>query len=215
MRTATCIATMVLLGVATLPAQENDPDRGVAGGGNLPAGWEVRTDKGTNMDQVKFVAMGQGYHVTLGPRTILYREADAADGNYTVSATFIQTEAPRHPEAYGLIFGGSNLQQDDQRYNYFLIRGNGQFLVKKRSGSETASMSGPWTTHSAIQAQDDTGKCTNTLSVEVGEGQVRFLINGEEVYAASIDQFQTNGIAGMRVNHNLDLHIAGFAVEPS
>jgi hypothetical protein len=206
---------MLLLGVATLPAQENDPDRGVAGGGDLPAGWSLRTDKGTQADQVKFVAMGQGYHITLGPRTILYREADAAHAAYTVTATFSQTEGPRHAEAYGLILGGSNLQQDDQRYSYFLIRGNGQFLIKNRSGSNTSSVSGSWTTHSAIQAQDATGKCTNTLLVEVGESQVRFLINGEEVYSGAIDQFETDGIAGIRVNHNLDLHIDGFAVEPS
>ena len=65
MKTITCIAATLLLGVATLPAQEKDPDDGVAGGGTLPAGWAIRTDKGTNQDQVKFVAMGQGYHVTL------------------------------------------------------------------------------------------------------------------------------------------------------
>lgn len=215
MKTVTCIAAMMLLGVATLPAQENDPDQGVAGGGTLPAGWAIRTDKGTNQDQVKFVAMGQGYHVTLGPRTIFYREADAAQGAYTVNVTFTQTQAPRHAEAYGLILGGSHLQQDDQRYSYFLIRGNGQFLVKNRNGSETSSVSGSWTSHSAIQAQDASGKCTNTLSVVVGKSQVRFFINGEEVYAGPIDQFQTEGIAGMRVNHNLDLHIDGFAVERS
>ncbi len=215
MRTATCITAMLLLGVATLPAQEKDPDRGVAGGGDLPAGWSLRTDKGTHEDQVKFVAMGQGYHITLGPRTILYREADAASGSYTVTASFTQTEGPRHAEAYGLILGGSNLQDDDQRYSYFLIRGNGQFLVKNRDGSNTSPVSGPWTTHAAIQPQDETGKCSNTLSVEVGDSQVRFLVNGEEVYAGSIDQFQTEGIAGIRVNHNLDLHIDGFAVEPS
>jgi hypothetical protein len=145
----------------------------------------------------------------------LYREADAAHGAYTVTATFSQTEGPRHSEAYGLILGGSNLQDDDQRYSYFLIRGNGQFLVKNRNGSNTSSVGGSWTTHSAIQAQDATGKCSNTLLVEVGESQVRFLVNGEEVYAGPIDQFQTEGIAGIRVNHNLDLHIGGFAVEPS
>ena len=215
MRTTACIAAALLLGAATLPAQENDPDRGVAGGGNLPAGWSVRTDKGTGADQIKFVAMGQGYHLTLGPRTILYREADSVDGSYTVTATFIQMEGPRHAEAYGLILGGSDLQQDDQQYSYFLIRGNGQFLVKNRSGSETSSVSGPWTTHSAIKAQDGAGKSTNTLSVEVAQSQVRFLVNGEEVYTGPIDQFQTEGIAGMRANHNLDLHIDGFSVERS
>lgn len=215
MRTAICITAMLLVGVAALPAQENDPDRGVAGGGDLPAGWSLRTDKGTRADQVKFVAMGQGYHVTLGPRTIFYREADTAHGAYSVTATFSQTEGPRHAEAYGLIFGGSNLQDDDQQYSYFLIRGNGQFLIKNRTGSKASSVSGSWTAHSAIQAQDDAGKCTNTLSVEVGDEQVRFLINGEEVYTGSVDQFQVEGIAGLRANHNLDLHIEGFTVEPN
>jgi hypothetical protein len=215
MRTVTCIAATLLLGVATLPAQENDPDRGVSGGGNLPTGWEARTDKGTNTDQVKLVTMGEGYHVTLGPRTILYREADAAHGVYTVTVTFTKAQAQRHAEAYGLIIGGSNLQGDDQQYSYFLIRGAGQFLVKNRNGSETSSVSGSWTAHPAIQAEDPAGNCSNTLSVEVGESQVRFLVNGAEVYAGPIDQFSTEGIPGMRVNHNLDLHIDGFAVERS
>jgi len=213
MRTITCITATLLLGVTALTAQENDPDRGVAGGGNLPAGWEARTDKGTNIDQVKLVAMGEGYHVTLGPRAILYREADAAHGTYTVTVTFTKAQVQRHAEAYGLIIGGSNLQDDDQQYSYFLIRGAGQFLVKNRNGSKTSSVNGSWTAHSAIQAEDAAGNCTNTLSVEVGESQVRFLVNGEVVYTESIDQFQTEGIPGIRVNHNLDLHIAGFAVE--
>jgi hypothetical protein len=215
MKTAACIAATMLLGVATLPAQDHDPDQGVAGAGTLPAGWSIRTDKGTKQDQVKFVAMGQGYHVTLGPRTIFYRESDAVVGAYSVNVTYTQTQAPRHAEAYGLILGGSNLQQDDQRYSYFLIRGNGQFLVKNRNGSETSSVSGPWTSHPAIQAQDASGKSSNTLSVVVEKSQVRFMINGQEVFAGPVDQFQTEGIVGMRVNHNLDLHVEGFAVERS
>ncbi|MCH8278708.1 MAG: U32 family peptidase [Proteobacteria bacterium] len=52
-----------------------------------------------------------------------------------------------------------------------------------RDGSNTSPVSGPWTTHAAIQPQDETGKCSNTLSVEVGDSQVRFLVNGETGYA--------------------------------
>lgn len=215
MRTVTCVAATLLLSVATLPAQENDPDRAVSGGGGFPAGWQARTDRGTSTDQVKFVAMGQGYHLTLGPRTIVYREADKAHGVYTVSATFTKAQPQRHAEAYGLIIGGTNLQADDQQYSYFLIRGAGQFLVKNRDGSETSSVSGSWTAHSAIQAEDGAGNATNTLSVEVGASQVRFLVNGEEVFSGPSDQFKTEGITGLRANHNLDLHIDGFAVERS
>ena len=212
MRTLPSIAVATFLGIGTLTAQEADPDKAVSGGGNLPAGWEARTDNGNSTENVKFVAMGGGYHVTLGPRTIFYRPADATQGNYIVTATFTQTKAPAHAEAFGLIIGGSDLQGDSQRYSYFLIRGNGQYLVKNRNGSETTSVSGSWTSNDAIQAQDADGKCTNTLTVLVSADQVRFLINDQEVFAASPDMFQTDGIPGIRVNHNLDMHIGNFAV---
>lgn len=213
MRTQTRVLALLFFAASTLNAQEADPDQRVSGGGDLPAGWAVRTDRGTNLDQVKFVSMGGGYHVTLGPRTIFYRPTEAVEGSYRVSATMVQTKAPSHAEAYGLFIGGSDLQGDGQEYSYFLIRGDGKFLIKNREGAGTSSISGSWTSHSGIRAQDADGKSANTLTVEVGDGQVRFLVNDEEVYAGSADQFRTSGIAGLRVNHNLDIHIDGFTVE--
>ena len=41
--------------------------------------------------------------------------------------------------AYGLFIGGENLEGDDQRYSYFIIRENNQFLVKQRDGGETSN----------------------------------------------------------------------------
>ncbi len=56
-------------------------------------------------------------------------------GNYTVKATFTVTKQPSHEVSYGLFIGGENLDGDKQKYSYFLIRENGQFLIKKRNGS--------------------------------------------------------------------------------
>jgi hypothetical protein len=213
MRSITCLLAAATALPVAVAAQNADPDNAVSGGGSVPDGWEVRTDRGTNADQVSFTAMGGGYHVTLGPRTIFYRPSDTQQGSYRVTATLIQTKAPQHPEAFGLFIGGSDLQGDGQSYSYFLIRGTGQFLVKNREGQGTSSVSGGWADHDAIVAQDADGKATNTLSVEVGSDVVTFLINGEEVYSAPASQFRTEGIAGLRANHNLDLHIDGFTVE--
>ena len=61
-----------------------------------------------------------------------------------------------------------------------MSRQGGQFLVKKRLGSETPTVV-DWTAHDAINDLDGQGRSTNTLAVEVGGNQVRFLVNGTEV----------------------------------
>jgi hypothetical protein len=38
------------------------------------------------------------------------------------------------------------------------------------------------------------------------------MVNGKEVYSTDAANVDTKGIIGLRVNHNLDVHIAGFAV---
>lgn len=213
MRTFLTVAAALAVAVPAAAQGRNDPDKSVAGGGALPAGWSARTDRGQPLTNVNFRPMGGGLHVTVGPAVILYRAADAAKGAYEVSVTYSQTAAPAHPESYGLFVGGSDLQGAAQRYTYFLIRGNGQFLVKRRTGAETSNVSDGWTAHPAVKAQDADGKATNTLSIVVGPERVSFRANGTEVFSAARGDVDTNGVAGLRVNHNLDLHIDGFTVK--
>ena len=82
----------------------------------LPQGWTMRLDR-ENADPAlaKFVTMGDGFHATTGPAAIFYNPAQVGKGNFRVSATFTQTKAPTHPEAYGLFVGGKNLDKPDQR----------------------------------------------------------------------------------------------------
>ena len=123
-----------------------------------------------------------------------------------ISASFTQTEPSGHPNAYGLFFGGSDLSGATQGYSYFVIRQGGEFLVTKRMGDETSAVV-DWTAHDAINDLDDQGRSSNTLAVEVGSSQVRFLVNGTEVTSQPRSAVDTDGITGLRVNHLLDVHI--------
>jgi hypothetical protein len=203
------------LSAAPLAAQSNDPDLKVKGGGALPTGWEMRLDRANaSATDVKFITMGDGYHATLGPAAIFYQPTRTARGEYRATATFTQTKAPQHPEAYGLFVGGKELgSAEKQSYLYFLVRQDGKFMIKQRNGAETRSLV-EWTEHAAVKKADAEGKATNALAIQVEAAKLRFLVNGTEV--AALDRTAvpaTDGVVGLRVNHNLDVHIANFAVE--
>ena len=198
--------------LSRLPAQA-DHDAKVRGGGAFPAGWHVRTDKNRPTADVRFVRMGGGFHVTLGPAVVLWRDDDRATGSYGVSATFTQTKKPRHPEGYGLIIGGNRLGELRNRYTYFLVRGDGTFLVKRRlAGDSTVQVTKGWTPSDAVVQADSAGQATNQLAVVVAGRTVTFLANGKEVYTARPADLDTQGIVGYRVNHNLDVHLGALAV---
>ena len=130
-------ATLLTCGAAAGLTAQADPDRSVAGGGTLPPGWHARTDGNRPLASVKFDSMSVGHHVTLGPATIFWRDADNATGSYTAEAKFWQFPSDTHRdhrEGYGLFIGGSALPAAGQRYTYFLIRDDGMFLVKLAYG---------------------------------------------------------------------------------
>jgi hypothetical protein len=198
---------------APLVAQhQSDPDKKVAGGGTLPTGWKARIDDSAPIAGVKVMPMGSGIHFMTGPAGIYYKPADKAAGTYTATATFTQMEPAAHPEAYGIIIGGSGLEGAAQKYTYFVIRQDGKYLVKRRAGADTPTVI-DWTDNAAIKKADASGKMTNTLAIDVGKDKVRFLVNGAEVTATEPGKVDTDGVAGLRINHNLNVHVEGFGVK--
>jgi hypothetical protein len=180
----------------------------------LPPGWTARPDKGGEPSKIRFVAMEPGYHLTLGPATILYRTEDMAQGPFHTLATFYQMKKPRHPEGYGLFVGGKQLKGKDQTYTYFLVREDGAYLIKQRKGDSTSAVTKGWKPSGAIKKADAQGKATNLLEIDAKQDpkKVDFKVNGQSVYSAPADQMDLTGIVGLRVNHTLDVHIEGFAV---
>ena len=192
-----------------------DPTHKVASDGKFPASWQARFDKAdAAASDVKFVAMGDGYHVTSGPAAIYWSPTNTMNGEFTATATFTQTKAPMHPEAYGLFWGGKELKSAGQNYAYFIVRGDGRFMVKHRANDTDVHTIQSWTESPAIQKQDTDGKATNTLTVRAAADSVRLLVNGTQVAALPRSVMKTvDGVVGLRVNHNLDVHVSGFTVE--
>lgn len=190
----------------------HDHDAAVQGA-PLPAGWQIRLDRAdANPANVRFVREGEGYHFTAGPAAILWQPSDTVSGEYTVRGTFTQTRAPMHPEAYGLFFAGSDLTAPNQSYLYFEVRGDGQFLVKHRAGTEVHTIM-DWTPNAAIAKADASGRATNALEARVGADGVHLLVNGTEVAKLPYDRTGAlPGTAGLRLNHNLDVQVTGFQI---
>jgi hypothetical protein len=194
-------------------ARNADPDKNATGGVRVP-GWTARFDReNAQASQVSFTTMGKGLHVTSGPAAIYYDAKSAPSGNYTVRASFTQMKKPAHPEAYGLFVGGQQLAGAAPSYIYFIIRGDGKYMVKHRADATTVHTLQDWTAHPAVKAEGADGKASNALQVRVAADSVRFVANGTPVFAVSRKEAGAlAGAAGLRVNHNLDVHVDGYAV---
>lgn len=201
-------------GVAAQSGQHDDVAKLVQGGGVFPAGWSARPDGQENIKSVKFAIMEPGYHLTLGPATILYRETDKAEGPFHTLATFHQTKKLEEAEGYGLFIGGQSLTGPGQRYTYFLVRDDGKYLIKRRNGEKTSEITKGWTADPAVQKGNAQGQATNLLEIDAKRdpAKVDFKVNGKTVSTANAKTMNLKGMVGLRANHHLDLHIDGFAL---
>jgi hypothetical protein len=208
------LASLLIAVPVAAQSDSGHADHAVTGGGNLPAGWSARPDEEGDLKSIKFVTMEPGYHLTLGPATILYREVDRTDGPFHTLATFHQMKKLEHAEGYGLLFGGQALTGKDQRYTYFLVRDDGTYLIKRREGEKTTQITKGWTAHPAVKKSDAQGKTSNLLEIDAKQNprRVDFKVNEKTVYTAEAKNLDLKGIVGLRANHNLDIHIEGFAV---
>ncbi|HXI19488.1 MAG TPA: hypothetical protein VNH46_00300 [Gemmatimonadales bacterium] len=215
------LAASLLILPALLVAQEaapthegHGPAPRIEGGGVFPAGWHARLDQGGRPAEVKLETMPPGWHITTAAATILYRDQDRARGRYELSARMhLFPEGPGHREAFGLFIGGQDLQGAGQRYTYFLIRGDGTWKVKRRAGADATDVTSGWTANPAIAKSDGKQPVANLLGIVVGADRVSFRVNGTEVYAAPAAGLDVAGQAGVRINHNLSVHLETLEVK--
>jgi len=220
----TVIALVALAIAAPLAAQqqqakEKDPTKAVEAV-PLPTGWSMRLDDKDATKSAKFVTMGPGFHVTSGGAAIYWRAADAQKDNYTVTASFHQTAKITghgdHGEAYGVFVAGRDLSDAaKESYLYFEVRQDGSYLVNHRAGAEVHKLV-EWTPNAAVKKIDDAPTASNELAIKVAADSVRFIVNGTQVNALPRGAMlgDMSGQAGVRVNHNLDVHVGSFSVKP-
>lgn len=189
----------------------SDPDR-TTGGSGVPAGYVGRTDReGAEISGAKYAVSGNRWEVTTGPAHIVYAAKDSARGTYAVTTTIEQLETPAHPEAYGIFIGGRNLDQPSMQYTYFVVRGTGEYLVRVRDGAGTRNIS-EWKASDAVPKADASGKATYRLTAHVAPDTVHFLVNDKLAAAVPKAGIPTDGIAGLRINHNLHVRAAPVTV---
>ena len=182
-----------------------------------PGGWQVRYDRSTASDSaMRTAAMGSGWHVTTSSSGsgIAWRTDQTTSGNFrVVLETSLAPSEGNHLEGFGLLLGGRDLAAANQTYLYFLIRKDGQFLIKHRAGTEVHNIMA-WTPNPAIIKQEGSANADNTLAVEASADSVRFLVNGQRVHAMARADAAVDGIAGLRINHGLSVHVARLTVTP-
>ncbi len=185
---------------------------GLAAQEERPQDWNVRFDRpGPPDSAVYFVTMEPGWHVTSGPSGILYNPSQVAEGEYRVKSEIYLFPGERR-EGYGIFIGGKNLADQSQAYIYFLLRKDGRYIIKQRNGDQTPTIV-PWTAHEAIVSQSGEENAKNVLEVAVGQEKLDFFVNGEMVTSLPRGNLETNGVVGLRVNHNLNLHVSSLVVE--
>ncbi len=233
MRPLGCLFALLLFLIPSLYAQDTPsadllarrPDPLEPQGENLqtPPTWTVRLDRpkdgvviGSDQEtaDIWFVNMTPGWHITTGPAALFYPPASTAAGTYRAETLIHLFDPKGRNEAFGLFFGGQDLEGDDLAYDYFLIRNTGEFLIKRRTGASTSVLK-DWTKHDAVKTYGPEAESSvpNTLAVEAGADEVVFYINGAEAARLSRTDVHTDGVVGLRINHSLNVHVEGFKVE--
>jgi len=205
MRRLILLSTLFTLALVPLAAQST-------------AGWKIRPDRSTSASdpdgagEIKFTAVGKGFHAVNPAAAVYWHPSNTATGTYTLKGTFTLNKPSGHNNYYGLVFGGSGLEGADQAYLDFLIGQNGTFIVKRRLGDPKTEDVVGRTPSDAIRKPDAGGKSTNTLEVRVAADKVDFVVNGTSVHSAPKAGLETDGIWGIRVNHQLDVMIEDIGV---
>ena len=185
-----------------------------------PKGWMVRADRSTSASDpdgagaIKFVSMGKGFHATNPQAAVYWSPTNTATGGYTLRGTFVLQKPSGHTNYYGLVFGGSDLEGPGQSYLYFVVAQDGTWLIKRRDGDKATQNIADKTASDAVRRPDASGQSTNTLEVRVTSDKIEYVVNGMTVHTTPKTGLtaKTDGIYGIRINHQLEVHIDAFGV---
>ena len=184
-----------------------------------PQGWKVRADRSTSASDpdaagtIKFATSGSGFHATNPQAAVFWNPANTATGNYSLKGSFTLMKPSGHTNYYGLVFGGSDLEGPKQSYLYFLVAQDGTWIVKRRDG-DAATKDVAKAANDAVKKPDASGKSTNALEVRVSPDKTEYLVNGTVVTTTpkTGDTAKTDGLYGIRVNHQLEVQVDGLSV---
>ena len=209
------------------PAQQ-DGAVAVKDGGIFAPGWTGKIDAqeekaGQVLNNSRLAQSGDLLQVRTGPAVTYWNPKNVASGNYTVKATFTESNymgLNDHPHPYGIVIGGNDLGSPQQSYLYCAAYGNGTFIVRG-FGPEPFQMGGrkPEPNAAINKASGKGSSVTQEIAVSVKGDKVECAINGTTV--ASYDKAavtgpgklkSTDGVYGIRFAHNTEATVTGLGV---
>jgi hypothetical protein len=217
---------LALLVTPSAAAQEQqDADRKVSGGVTAK-GWTGKEDagnkQGLTVNDSKFADEGKGFRLSTGPAGLYWNPANVAKGDYTVSATFSEAEQTyNHPHPFGVFIGGSDLGSATPSAMYCAAYRNGNYIIRMFSGGKRVDIVGRPLAHEAVKkAETPKSPVVQEVGWTVKGDAVSCVINGTAVWTGTKADVtgagklaSTDGIAGIRVSHNSDAMVTGFAIK--
>lgn len=209
-------------------AQDADASRVVKDGGISVPGWQGKIDAqeekaGQVLNNAKLAPVKDGLQVTTGPAVTYWNPKNTAAGNYTVKATFTESNymgLNDHPHPYGIVIAGNDLGTDNQSYLYCSAYGNGTFIVRG-FGPAPFQMGGrrPTAHDSVNKAAGKGSSVTQEIAVSVDADSVDCAINGKVVASYPKTELvgagklkSTDGVYGIRFAHNTDAVVSGLSI---
>jgi len=221
------IAATVALMFAFSPAQAQDESRAVADGGIKIPGWMGKIDaseaaKGLALENARLAMDGDAIHVVTGPAVNYWNPSNTASGDFTVKATFTETEYMSlndHPHPYGIFIGGSGMGTDNQSLLYCAAYGSGRFIVRG-FGPAPFQMNARGEANDAVNKAAGKGQpVTQEIALSVRGDMVQCSVNGTVV--ASYPKADvvgegklrsTDGVYGIRFGHNTEARVSGLTM---
>jgi hypothetical protein len=222
------VALVLVLGLAHgVPAvhAQQETDRKVEGGGVTVPGWTGHEDagnrQGLTVKDSKFASEGAGFRVVTGPAALYWNASHTAKGDYSVKATFTEArQGYTHPHPYGVFIAGQALDTGAPTALYCAAYRNGTYIVRGFSGGKRFDVVGkPAPSDAVKKAASPDAEVVQEVGWNVRGELLECVVNGTPVWRGTKADVtgpgkltSTDGIAGIRVSHNSDALVTGFAL---
>jgi hypothetical protein len=167
----------------------------------------------------------KGNEITIasGPAAIYWNPANTQTGDYSVSATFTEPQymsANSHGHPYGVFLAGNKLDTDNPTLLYCAAYGDGRFILRAFPTTFAPGGSRRGNTNEAVHKVAKGEQVSQEIKMSLKGSRVTCSINGTEVASLGKDELvgegkleSVQGVAGIRVAHNVDVKVTNFKVE--
>lgn len=213
---------------AQAPAAQPEGAVAVKDGGIFAKGWMGKIDAqeekaGQVLNNSRLAEKGGVLEVRTGPAVTYWSPANKATGNYTVKATFTESNymgLNDHPHPYGIVIGGNDLGTADQSYIYCSAYGDGTFIVRGMGPAPFAVSPRRAQANAAISKAAGKGSSVKQeIAMTVTADKIECSVNGTVVgsypktdVVAAGKLKSTDGVYGIRFAHNTEATVTGLAM---